>query len=342
MIYSILSIINIVTGLKYLYKIAKKIGFSGKIIKKYNIYNLLLFNNPSKKIDILFISHIDVVHEGKMKNWSYFPYYYIKKKKYIVSRGIIDMKGAIMAFFESIKIKSKKRISILVSGDEEGEAKYGSRIVSKYLKHNKYKISLSLVGEPTSNKKVIDVYKTGRRGSSNIVIKLKGKQGHTAYNNGINPLEKIFLFKNIFKKSKKINISIVGIKCGKIISNVTPEKINIFINVRFINIKFFNIFMKNILKILKNTNLKFFIKKISFIKPYITKFKKKKFRNIIKYISKSKQKNYLGGTSDGRFFTFSKNIIEIGLRNKYIHCTNEKCSIRDIKSLNKIYKTIIS
>ncbi|WDI79452.1 M20/M25/M40 family metallo-hydrolase [Candidatus Vidania fulgoroideae] len=342
MIYNILSIINNITALKFLYKTAKKIGFIGKIIKKNNIYNLILFNSNSKKIDILFVSHIDVVNEGKMKNWSHFPYYYIKKNKYIISRGIVDMKGAIIAFFKSIRTKFKKKLSILISGDEEGEAKYGSRIVSKYLKSNRYKINLSLIGEPTSNKKIFDTYKTGRRGSSNIIINLKGKQGHVAYNNGKNPLEKIFFFKDIFKKNTNLNVSIVGIKSSNIIFNVTPEKSKIFLNIRFQKIKFFNIFIKSIIKILKNTNLKSSIKKISFIKPYVVKLNKKKIKNIKKYFNKSKKKNYLGGTSDGRFLTFSKSIIEIGLRNKYIHCTNEKCSIKDIKKLSKIYKKIIS
>ena len=38
-----------------------------------------------------------------------------------------------------------------------------------------------LVGEPTSEERVGDVIKNGRRGSLNVVLTMEGKQGHVAY-----------------------------------------------------------------------------------------------------------------------------------------------------------------
>ncbi|MGX7589195.1 M20/M25/M40 family metallo-hydrolase [Candidatus Vidania fulgoroideorum] len=333
MIYDIFSKINNITALKFLYKISKKNGFFGKIIKKKNISNLLIFNTLSKKIDILFVSHIDTVYEGDMKYWTTFPYSGKVVKKNIVSRGAVDMKGAIISFFRILK-KTKKRISIVVSGDEEGKAKYGSRIVSKYLVKNKYLIFLCLIGEPTSKKKVCDTYKTGRRGSCNIMLSIKGIQGHTAYLNGINPFDKFFLLKKFIKCNKNISISLIGIKTNRIIFNLTPEIIKIYLNIRYTKIRFLNIFFKELINVLKKN---FNIKKISNIKPFYSKKKK----TILNKLKIKKIGNYTGGTSDGRFFQYSKFILEIGLKNKYIHKTNERCSVKDIYKLSKIYEKII-
>ncbi|MGX7589041.1 M20/M25/M40 family metallo-hydrolase [Candidatus Vidania fulgoroideorum] len=331
----IFSIINNNTCIKYIYYFLKKYGFYGIVIKKKKISNLLLFNSNSKKIGLMFLSHIDTVHEGSMKDWYNFPYSDKIRKRKIISRGAVDMKGSIISFILNLKKKIKKSIVVVISGDEEGEAKYGSRIISKYLKKNKYIIDLTIVGEPTSKKYVCDTYRTSRRGSANIEFTLRGKSGHTAFSNGINPLEKAY----IFNKLRKYGISIVGINTKKIIYNVTPSEIKVHINIRYKHMVIFNKFIKYSINLLKKHKIKTSIKVLSFIKPFSFAITNKYMKIIER--NNLKLENYLGGTSDGRFFKFSNNLIEIGLKNKYIHMPNERCKIRDIEKLSDLYNKFL-
>ena len=72
------------------------------------------------------------------------------------------------------------RISVIITGDEEGEAINGTPKIVEWIKNNNLKIDHCIVGEPTSNLKIGDKIKIGRRGSINFFLKVKGIQGHTA------------------------------------------------------------------------------------------------------------------------------------------------------------------
>ncbi|MGX7576640.1 M20/M25/M40 family metallo-hydrolase [Candidatus Vidania fulgoroideorum] len=344
----ILNKIHIKSNIKYIYKKTKKLGYFGKVIRKNNINNLLLINTKSKKIDVAFLSHIDTVNEGDIMKWKMFPFHYnnIKKenKSLIISRGIVDMKGSLYCFLKILSKVKKKKIMIIISGDEEGKARYGARIVSKYIKRKKYILNLCLVGEPTSKNKICDTVKNGRRGSVNLKIIIRGKQGHTAYLNNINPIDYLInKFKFLTKKSKKVNFSITNININnnhyteQRFLNITPNKLYITVNIRFSKIKYYN---KIIKKIIKNTK---YIKIISYIKPFYVRNNNNFFSNIKQIIRRNiVYKNYLGGTSDGRFFKFSKNLLELGLKCKYIHSINERVVEKDLKKLMYIYKSIVN
>ena len=56
-------------------------------------------------------------------------------------------------------------ISLLITGDEEGDAINGTKKVVDYLKKKKEKINFCLVGEPTNPNKLGEMIKIGRRGS---------------------------------------------------------------------------------------------------------------------------------------------------------------------------------
>ncbi len=56
-------------------------------------------------------------------------------------------------------------ISLLITGDEEGDAINGTKKVVEYLKKKKERISFCLVGEPTNPNALGEMIKIGRRGS---------------------------------------------------------------------------------------------------------------------------------------------------------------------------------
>lgn len=132
-----------------------------------------------------------------------------------------------------------------------------------------------------------------------------------------------------------------NIKSNNNKTNIIPSKIIIYLNYRYKKKKDLIFIHKNIKKIFIKNKIKGHIIEIQNSKPY--RSKKKSFLNNIKKKIKTELKNNKGGTSDGRFIKkISKNIVEIGLRNKYAHRDNENARISDIFSLIILYLKIVS
>ncbi|MGX7589475.1 succinyl-diaminopimelate desuccinylase [Candidatus Vidania fulgoroideorum] len=329
----------------------KKIGFEVFIFKKKNVTNsiFLYLNKRNKKIKIAFSGHTDVVSENRLKKWNFNPFKLNFYKGKIFARGICDMKGSIFCFLKSVKqiIKKKKmNIMIILTSDEEGIAKYGTNIIVKILIKKGFLIKNFIIGEPSSNKSICDVIKNGRRGSCNIKIKIKGKQGHSAYPKyAVNSIHRFILkLKKIFNiKLKYCDIQITLLKCENKTINIIPGLINFFINIRYDKkINFYKIYFLIIKILIKE---KFSIKVINNNREFFKKSKNfcRIILNILNKMNiKSKIENKKGGTSDGRFIkNISKNVIEIGMKNYYAHKYDENVKLKEIFLLNIIYYNIL-
>ncbi|XAO72506.1 MAG: succinyl-diaminopimelate desuccinylase [Candidatus Vidania fulgoroideorum] len=335
---------------RILKKFFKNIGFQVFSFKKNNIKNSIFIRFPKKKIKYLLSGHSDVVSANKMENWMFYPFYLGFKNKYLYSRGIVDMKAALICFCYSVKFALKTNndtnIAVIITSNEEGNSKFGTLELVKLIKRKNIKIENTIIGEPTSNKKLFDCIKNGRRGSANFQIEIKGKQGHSAYpKNTINPIKKLVkLYKYISKiNTKKNNIQITTIKTINKSLNIIPGEIIININIRYTNKNKLLFLIRKIGEKLNKRKNK--LKKINNSKPYYKK-SKKLIKKIIKII-KIKKKNIkitktIGGTSDGRFIQkITKNIIEIGLLNKTAHKYNERTHIKHLFKLMIFYRKLI-
>ena len=73
------------------------------------------------------------------------------------------MKSSVAAFISAVSnfvLKNRKfsgSISLLITGDEEGDAVNGTKKVVEYLKRKKEKINFCLVGEPTNPNKLGEI-----------------------------------------------------------------------------------------------------------------------------------------------------------------------------------------
>ena len=72
-------------------------------------------------------------------------------------------------------------LGFLITSDEEAAAIHGTREVMATLQQRGTKITWCLVGEPSSQDTLGDVVRSGRRGSLNGHLTVKGIQGHVAY-----------------------------------------------------------------------------------------------------------------------------------------------------------------
>ncbi|MGX7582532.1 succinyl-diaminopimelate desuccinylase [Candidatus Vidania fulgoroideorum] len=327
----------------------KKIGFEIFSFKKNKVTNsiFLYLTKRNKIIDLVFSGHTDVVGINNLDNWKTNPFKFIIKKKKLFSRGVCDMKSAIFCFLKAVKFiikkKIKKNFSILLTSNEEGDGKYGTKIIVNILKKKKIIINNCLIGEPSSNKVLFDTIKNGRRGSFNLKIFIKGKQGHSAYpNKAVNSLHILIKICNEFKrmKYKKCSIQITRINTKNKTINIIPGESVFYINIRYN--KKINLY-KIIFFIIKNINIKYKILFLSNSREFYKKSKNfsNKVLKILKKYNTIITKDQ-GGTSDGRFLKkISKNILEIGMVNYYAHKDNENIMLKDIFLLIIFYYKIL-
>ena len=354
--------------MKFLEKKLKKLGFKTKILEfkekglkpVKNLYARLGNKDPN----FCYAGHLDVVPTGNLKDWTVNPFKPSVKKGHLIGRGANDMKSSIAAFVSAVSIFLNKNhkfngsISLLITGDEEGDAVNGTKKVVDYLKKRKEKINFCLVGEPTNPNKLGEMIKIGRRGSLTGKLTINGIQGHVAYpkraNNPSTTIVKILNeLKNIkFDKGTKdfqpTNLEVTKININNNADNVIPELAEATFNIRFNNKHSSNSIKKRLNKIFKKLNKKNKSKfKIEYrvsgeaflTKPNSTFFM---IQKTIKEITKIKPKfSTTGGTSDARFIKQVSPCLEFGLVGKTMHKVDEAVSLKDLKNLNKIYLNIL-
>ena len=354
--------------MKFLEKKLKKLGFKTKIIefkeKNFKPVKNLYAKIGNKEPNFCYAGHLDVVPPGNLNDWVVNPFKPTIKQGHLIGRGANDMKSSIAAFVSAVSIFLNKNhkfngsISLLITGDEEGDAINGTKKVVDYLKKKKEKISFCLVGEPTNPNKLGEMIKIGRRGSLTGKLIIDGIQGHVAYpqraNNPSTTIVKILdELKNIkfdsgTKDFQPTNLEVTRININNSADNVIPGSAEATFNIRFNNKHSSSSIKKRINKILKKISKKNKSKfKIEYRvsgEAFLTKPNNITFmiQNIIKKITKIKPKlSTTGGTSDARFIRKISPCLEFGLVGKNMHKVNESVALKDLKNLSKIYHNIL-
>ena len=297
--------------MKFLEKKLKKLGFKTKLLefkeKGFKPVKNLYARLGTKGPNFCYAGHLDVVPPGNIEDWSINPFKPSVKNNHLIGRGANDMKSSIAAFVSAVSAflsKNKKfsgSISLLITGDEEGDAVNGTKKVVEYLKKRKERISFCLVGEPTNPSKLGEMIKIGRRGSITGKIKVIGEQCHVAYQyRGNNPSTSLVqILKEIkdikFDKGNKhfqpTNLEVTKINIDNNADNVIPESAEATFNIRFNNMHSSNSLKKRLNKIFKKITKKNKSKfKIDYRvsgEAFLTKPNKTTFmiQNIIKKIS---------------------------------------------------------
>jgi succinyl-diaminopimelate desuccinylase len=354
--------------MKFLEKNLKKLGFKTKILefkdKGFEPVKNLYARLGSKGPNFMFAGHVDIVPPGNIKDWTINPFKPSIKKGHLIGRGANDMKSSIAAFVSAISTflsKNKKfdgSISLLITGDEEGDAINGTKKVVKYLKKRKEKINFCLVGEPTNPNKLGEMIKIGRRGSLTGKLIIFGLQGHVAYphraNNPSTTIVKILKelkdikFDRGTKNFQPTNLEVTKINVNNTADNVIPAIAEATFNIRFNDKHSSKSIKKRLNKIFKKISKKYKSKfKIDYRvsgEAFLTKPNKTTFmiQNVIKKITKIRPKlSTTGGTSDLRFIKAISPGLEFGLVGKTMHKVDEAVSLKDLKNLTKIYVNIL-
>jgi succinyl-diaminopimelate desuccinylase len=329
-------------------------GFTAIRIDQRGVKNLFAYRRFGEGEHLCFAGHVDVVPAGD--GWSTDPFVATVKEGYIYGRGAQDMKSGVSAFTQALKEAEnfKGTLSLLLTSDEEGPAKFGTVEVLKYLQEHNLLPDAVVVAEPTCEKIFGDAMKVGRRGSINGVLEVLGKQGHAAYpEKAINPIHQMasilptiagaFLDDgdHYFAPSQLV---ITDIRSGIETTNVSPGKLKMMFNVR------------NSTATTKESIEAFIAKQCSGIdytlaldqsaKPFVTDANTRIVQllsDVIGEVASIVPKHSTaGGTSDARFVAeYGIDVIEFGVINDTIHAPNERTSIAEVKSLYKVFSTLI-
>lgn len=312
--------------------------------------------------NLCFAGHSDVVPPGDRKKWLVDPFQLLIRNNIAYGRGMVDMKGAIFAFIIALKKFlstspdfNKFKISLLISGNEEGNPKNGMIKLINWLKENNITINDCLIGEPTSKIVIGDTIKIGRRGSITFHLTVYGTQGHVAYpekaHNPITELVKILNElicikidegNNYFPPS---NLEITNIEVDNKVSNVIPSQATATFNIRFNDINSSEELVSLITAKIKQQFLKFDLQVEKSGEAFINK--KSVFGEIVQNSILQIKPNINpalstdGGTSDARFLKDICNTLELGLINETAHKINENSSMSELFDLSLIYNKIL-
>jgi len=135
---------------------------------------------------LAFAGHTDVVPIGDAAAWTHGAFDADIADGRLYGRGAADMKGGIAAFVGAVarlldKGPPNGSISLLITGDEEGDAVNGTVKMVEWVAANGHVPDGCVVGEPTNPAALGDVIKNGRRGSLSGHLTVTGRQGHVAY-----------------------------------------------------------------------------------------------------------------------------------------------------------------
>lgn len=319
------------------------------------VKNLFIYKKFGEGDHLCFAGHVDVVPAGD--GWSSDPYIVKESDGYLFGRGMQDMKSGVAAFVQAIKETAhfNGTLSMLLTSDEEGVAKFGTLEVLKYLKEKNMLPTCAIVAEPTCESVFGDAIKVGRRGSINGVINLNGKQGHAAYpEKSINPINLIAPIlpriagvdldsgDELFSPSKFV---MTDIRSGIEVTNVTPGKLKMMFNVRNSTATS----MQDIEKFVNDhfNGLDYELTLDQSSKPFMTDATSKIVKVLCSSIKKitniDTKHSTAGGTSDARYIAeFGVDVIEFGVKNDTIHAPNERTSIAEVNGLYEVFKDVIS
>jgi succinyl-diaminopimelate desuccinylase len=137
---------------------------------------------------ITLAGHLDVVPPGADSRWRHPPFSGEVVDGVLYGRGAVDMKGGVAAMAAAaLRFVARRgadfdgRISLLMTGDEEGPAVNGTAKLLQWAALRGERFSDAIVGEPTSAEHLGDQIKVGRRGSFSATLNVEGRQGHAAY-----------------------------------------------------------------------------------------------------------------------------------------------------------------
>ncbi|HEU5482263.1 MAG TPA: M20/M25/M40 family metallo-hydrolase, partial [Sphingomicrobium sp.] len=210
-----------------------------------------------------------------------------------------------------------------------------------------------LIGEPTSEDRLGDIVKIGRRGTVNMWIKVPGAQGHVAYpdraDNPIPRLARVIAALDALhlddgtEAFPPSNLEFTAISTPTSASNVIPASATAQLNIRFNNlhkgVDLVRLVEETADAAAPGSTVRARISGEAFLTP-----PGPLYDVVVEAIRDETglepELSTSGGTSDGRFLIQLCPVVDFGLPNATMHKVGESAAVEDIHALSRIYERI--
>lgn len=301
-----------------------------------------------------FAGHTDVVPPGF--GWTGDPFGAQIRDGFVHGRGAVDMKGAIAAFVAAAARVPDHRgtLSLIITGDEEGPAVYGTSALIDFMSARGVRPDMIVVGEPTSEIRLGDTIKIGRRGSVNMWITVPGRQAHVAYpHHGDNPISRAIRIgarldameldsgDEWFEPS---NLELTTFDVENSAHNVIPGEASLRLNIRFNTHQHGVELVERVRAIVEEeapdarleakVSGEAFLTEPGPLSALVT-------AAIEEVTGRAPKLSTGGGTSDARFLNRLCPVVEFGLPGLTMHQLDEAVTIQDLQGLTEIYTSML-
>lgn len=299
-----------------------------------------------------FAGHLDVVPPGE--GWTDSPWSGEVRGGMLYGRGACDMKGAVAAFVAACAALPDAHVALIITGDEEGPALYGTRALIERMAARGIRPDFCLVGEPTSVARLGDTVKIGRRGSAYMWIDVPGRQGHVAYPQlADNPVPKLIRAlaaidalvldegTDWFQAS---NIEFTDLEVGNPTGNVIPGRAKGRLSIRFNDLHRGPELIERLSATVRLHAPEAIIDHRIAGEAFLTAPGPLSILlsgAVEEVTGQAPALSTSGGTSDARFLVALCPVIELGLINATMHMVDEAIAVEDLHALASIYVAVL-
>ena len=307
---------------------------------------------------LCFLGHSDVVPPGDESAWSAPPFAAEVRGDLLIGRGAVDMKGGVAAFCAALarqlEVADGGSVSLLITGDEEGAAIFGSRAVIDTLVKEGETWDACLVGEPTSVARLGDTIKIGRRGSLTAKARVSGVQGHTAYPHlADNPIHRLLAALHELTTTplddgtehfEPSNLQVSGLLAENVAANVIPAWAEATINVRYNDLHGVESLEARLREVFARHAEDFALEFRSsgdVFRSGSGRLTAMLSAAIEEETGEAPATSTGGGTSDARFMWRHCEVVEFGLAGRTMHSVDESVSVDELRKLSAIYERVL-
>lgn len=337
-----------------------KLGFTCETMQFNDVTNLWARRGNTSPV-LCFAGHTDVVPPGDEEQWSTDPFEPTFKDGILYGRGSADMKSGLAAMVIAIEefIGSypdyEGSIALLITSDEEGRARDGTLKVIEALTARDDHIDWCVIGEPSSQDKLGDIVRIGRRGSLSGMLTVNGVQGHVAYPQlADNPIRRFApvlaeLHDIVWDDGNEFfpptSFQVVDVRAGIGAPNVTPGELSARFNFRYSTEWTHESLQEKVHAVFDAHDIDYELKWHLSGKPFLTepgKLIDAVSQAVSEHTGSAPELSTGGGTSDGRFISpAGVDVVELGPVNASIHKIDEHVKVEDVITLTSMYRRIM-
>ena len=336
-------------------------GFTLEWLNHEGVTNLWATRGESGPL-IVFAGHTDVVPPGPRALWDSDPFAPTERDGVLYGRGAADMKSGLAAFTLACRDFLREppeppvRLAFLLTSDEEGPCRHGTRHVARVLAERGIKPDYVVVGEASAESRVGDRYVVGRRGSLGCDLTVHGIQGHVAYpQRADNPIHRLLpamaeLTAREWDQGNAdfppTSFQISNLNSGTGVNNVIPGAAQLVFNFRYAPCSEAPALRRAVEECLDRHQVRYTADWWHSGEPYHTPpgVLTAALETVVGEICGTPPVAFTGGgTSDGRFLApLGAEVVELGPVSATIHKPNECIDLAELETLRRLYAALLS